>query len=1031
MKQRLLLSLFVLFLLTTFVVQAQEPDVTGRVLSRTTGEPVAGATVTNRQTGQSVVADSTGAFRIPAVKGAVLVFSHTSMGTREYTVNNASTISIEMVESAGNLNEVVVVGYGTQRKSLVTGAISSVKASEIATVSAGRVEQALQGRTAGVTILPASGAPGSGLRVRIRGTGTNGSSEPLYIVDGIRTGSIDYLDPSEIASVEVLKDAASAAIYGAEGANGVVIISTKTGKKTGSAEVSYSGQYGQQSLRTKLKMMNASQYVAYLNAAGAPGAPVNVTPEMANTNWFDEVFQTAPLQRHVLNVSGGTERSTFLVGGTLFTQQGIAGGEKASFDRYTVRLNSDHKIKSWLNIGNRFSYSNFTNRGIQEDNEFGSVINNAIVIDPTTPVKYTGALPAHAQAALNAGHPLVRDANGAYYGISPFIFGEVGNPLAQIEITKGESVINKVVGNVYADVDILKGLRFTSRYGIDAAFQRVHGWTPTFWFSAERLNTAAGGYDYSNTWFNWQWENFATYQRRIGDHNFTALGGVSALKRNWSYLGGTYSGLFKEEDLFAYGDFTPDEQDRIGSNANSNTLASYYGRLTYDYANKYLLSVNIRRDGSSLLPPNNQWGTFPSVSAGWVVSNENFYGQGLKNTVGYLKLRASWGRNGSLSNLGIGQYAAAISSSGILYPDAQDNVLVGAAPTSLGNPELRWETSEQVDVGADLTLFNNRLSVTTDYYVKTTKDLLTPGTPPLFAGNNLPQVNGGNVENRGWELELTYRNNQRNRNTLSYEVAGNITTIRNRVTYLNPNVNEIGGAGVGTGWSATVFKQGFPIWFFRGYKTDGIFQNEGEITKYLGETGITGYTPKPGEPIVVDVNGDKVISAADQTYIGSPHPKLAYGGRVNLNYGGFDLLVFVQGQAGNDILMGFNKADRATANKPEFFYTNRWTGPGSTNTWFAPNTTSPYIYNSDLMIFDGSYTRVRQLQLGYTLPESVAGRARIRNARVYVSLDDFFTFTKYPGLDPEAGSGNSASLGIDRGVYPVPRKLLAGVSFTF
>ena len=637
-------------------------------------------------------------------------------------------------------------------------------------------------------------------------------------------------------------------------------------------------------------------------------------------------------------------------------------------------------------------------------------------------------LPAFVQADIDAGHPLVRDPAGKYYGLSQYVLGEYANPIARMDITHAQTTQNKIVGNFSVDLEPLKGLKITSRFGIDANFERQHGWIPTYWFSSEKLNSVASGYDYGNNWFNWQWENYATYQQKIGDHRFTLLAGTSAVKRMYNYLGGTFSGLFKESDVFSYGDYVPNVQDRIGSNQTTSTLASYYGRLTYDYNNKYLVSATVRRDGSSLLSQQNQWRTYPSVSLGWVASNEAFF-TGISSIVNTLKFRASWGQNGSIANVSVGQWQAAISSQGIKYVDANDNFIVGAAPANLENRNLKWETSEQIDFGADMAMLNGHLNLSVDYYKKTTKDLLTPGTAPLIAGNVLTIVNGGNVENRGWEFELTYKN--KTAGDFKYEIGGNLSTLKNKVTYLDPNVNEILGAVVGTGWNATAFKLGEPIWYFRGYKTDGIFQTQKEVDDYLASTGINGYNPKPGEPIVLDVNGDKQISSSDQTHIGSPHPKIIYGGRMNLAYKGFDLLVFVQGQAGNDILMGFNRTDRPTANKPSFFYNNRWTGAGSTNTWFAPNTSSAYIYNSDLMIFNGAYARVRQLQLGYTLPKTIGNKLKVKNARLYVSLDDYFTFTAYKGLDPEAGSGDVNSLGIDRGVYPIPKKILAGITFTF
>ncbi|MBL7744199.1 MAG: SusC/RagA family TonB-linked outer membrane protein [Chitinophagaceae bacterium] len=1021
-----------LIVITPEVVNEAFLTVSGKVTDAK-GDPLPGVNIVEKGTANGTTTNDEGIFILNTEnKDAVLIFTYIGFVAQEVSLGGKTSLNVQLQASNINMQEVIVVGYGQTRKSLVTGAISSVKADQLTTVSSTRLDQALQGRTAGVLVLPTSGQPGAGLNIRIRGAGSNRNSNPLYIIDGVRAGGIEYLDPSEVASIEILKDAASAAIYGAEGANGVIIITTKTGKRN-TAEVTYSGQYTQQSVKDGfIEMMNAQQYQQYLQEAGVASAPTpaDVAGIGAGTDWLKETVQSAPQQHHSLQFSGGSDRSSYLISGTLFTQEGIVGGDKSRFNRYTVRFNGDHKIKPWLNIGNRLSYSHHKRRAVSDNNEFGSILASALVMDPVTPVTYSGTLPVHVQNALLANKPLRRDANGNIYGISNFLKGEYGNPLARIDMAKGENVQNKIVGNVFVEIEPIKGLNITSRFGIDAAFQTGHGWTPTFWFSDESQNTIANGYDYSNNWYTWQWENFATYKRSFGEHQFTLLGGVSAIKTHEYHIGGSYSGLFKEDDRFSYADFVPDDVDRIGSNAFDYTLASMFGRLSYTYKDRYLVNASVRRDGSSKLAPGNQWKIYPAVSAGWVLSNEDFFQSVLSDKFNYVKLRGSWGQNGNVSSIGIGEWLNAIGAN-MLYPDGNGNLIVGAAPTSLANPELTWETSEQFDIGADLAFFSNKLNITVDYYKKTTKDLLTDGNAPIIAGNTLKTKNAGNVVNKGFEIELSYNHKAASKNGLSYEIGGNLSTLDNNVTYLDPNSPILYGAGIGTGWSATAMKVGYPLWYFNGYKTDGIFQSQADITDYLTKTGITGYAPKPGDPRVVDVNGDKQISPGDMTNIGSPHPSLMFGGRLSLAYKGFDLLVFVQGQTGNDILMGFNRTDRGTANKPLFFYTNRWTGEGSTNTWFASNTSNPYIYNSDLMIFDGAYTRIRQLQLGYTLPQHIMDKFRIRKARIYVSLDDFFTFTKYPGVDPEGGSNGQNSIGIDRGGYPVPRKAIVGLTFSF
>jgi TonB-linked SusC/RagA family outer membrane protein len=1013
-----------------------------RITGKITGEnneALNGVSVTEKGTGNGTVTNQDGVFSLTVDPNAVLVITAIGFEKAEVPVNNQQVINIKLKAAVTKMEEVLVVGYGQQKKSLVTGAISSVKQQELESVSSTRIDQALQGRSAGVVVLPTSGQPGAGLNIRIRGAGSNRNSNPLFIIDGVRAGGIEYLDPSEIASIEILKDAASAAIYGAEGANGVVIITTKTGKKNMS-DVSYSGQYAQQSLKKDfIKMMNAQEYQQYLQEAGVNNAPTqaDVAGIGAGTNWLDAVLQTAPQQHHSLQFSGGTDKSTYLLSGTYFTQEGIVGGDKSRFNRYTVRFNGDYRVKSWLNVGNRISYSNFNRRAISDNNEFGSILASALVMDPTTPVVYTGSLPAHVQAALAGYTPggvpiaslLRRDANGNLYGLSNFLKGEYGNPVARIDLAHGETIQNKIVGNVFADIEPVKGLTITSRLGVDAAFQTNHGWNPTYWFSSESLNPIANGYDGSNNWYTWQWENFATYKKNLGNHSFTLLGGTSTIKTHEYHMGGSYSGLFKEDDRFSYADNVPDALDRIGSTVLDYSLASFFGRLSYSYQDRYLLNASVRRDGSSKLAPGHQWKTYPAVSVGWVVSNENFFPKTL-SFVNYAKLRGSWGQNGNVSSVGVGEWMNAIVS-GMQYPDGTGNLLVGAAPGSLANPSLTWETSEQFDIGADLSFLNNRLTLTADYYKKTTKDLLTGGTAPLFVGNVLKTVNAGNVVNKGWEFEISYGNRKTAANGIMYEIGANFSTLHNEVTYLDPNSPIIFGAGIGTGWSATAMKVGYPIWYFNGYKTAGIFQTQEDIDAYISKNGLTGYHPKPGDPIVIDVNGDKQISSGDMTFIGNPSPHYMFGGRINVGYKGFDLLVFAQGQTGNDILMGFNRLDRGTANKPEFFYINRWTGQGSTNKWFASSVSDPYVYNSDLMVFDGSFARIRQLQLGYTLSNSLNNRLRIKKARIYVSLDDFFTFTKYPGVDVEGGSNGQNSVGIDRGAYPIPRKAIVGLTFNF
>jgi TonB-dependent starch-binding outer membrane protein SusC len=1032
---KLSLTAFMLLFCTSLAL-AQERTVSGTV-SDEAGQPLPGVNVLVKGTSQGTVTDTNGSFSIGGVNdNSTLVFSFIGYKAKEVVVGTQTSISLNMDPDATSLEEVVVVGYGEQKKSLVTGAISSVRADELTTVSVGSIDQAIQGRTSGVQISPNSGQPGAASRIRIRGTGTNGNPNPLFIIDGVMTGAagMDYLNPNDIQSIEILKDAASLAIYGIGGGNGVVIVTTKKGRANTSA-IEYNGQYAVQSLRPSLELMNQDQYMTYMEETGIAA---NLRPSDADrlpgqgTDWQDVAFDNAPMQNHTLNFTGGTDKSSLFISGGYFKQEGIAGGENSLFKRYTIRINSNHKLREWLNIGENFSFTNRDSKGLAENTEYGGVIGSVLSLDPTTPAVYSGALPDHAQDAMDAGYTLIQNDAGQYYGISRWITGEFGNPLITYAINNGRTVQNKALGNVYVELTPIPNFKFTSRYNIDAAFQRRHNWNPTYYYSIERFNNMATGDDQWNQWFTTQWENFANYDKAIGDHHFNVTVGTAFVKGIYDDLNGSYSGLFKEQSKWSYPTFVPDNLDRISGSQNIVTQFGYFGRLNYDFKGKYLFGATVRRDGHSYWAEGHQWGTFPSVSAGWVASNEDFFAN--LPVLSYLKVRGSWGQNGSTGRVGRnGQWTNAISntiSGAIRYPNDLGEYQFGAAPVQAPNYELTWETSEQWNIGLESRLLNDNLSFTFDFFNKATRDLLAPGDPPRFVGIGMPEINSGSVENKGFEIELDY-SNEIGSSGLKYSLGFNYTNIKNEVTSLNKGARRPDGANVGTHWgNATRFVVGEPIWSFYGYKTAGIFQTQEEVDQYIADNDLTGYAPVPGDPIVVDANGDKTIGPSDFVNIGNPHPTYYYGARLNLSYKGVDFLVFANGQGGNDIMMAFFRTDRGTANKPEFFYTDRWTGEGSTNDWFRASTTGP-AYSSDLMITKGNFMKIRQLQLGYTFPASINEKLNIKNLRIYGSLDNWFVFTKYKGFDPEVGIQGDNSVGVDRGTYPTPRKAVIGATLTF
>ncbi len=1004
MKQ---LFVTLIFIFCSLALNAQGLQVKGVVTSAEDGQPIPGVSISVKGTTTGVLADVNGAFALNVPANSTLVFSFVGMKTREIQVTASTTLNVVLESEITKMEEVVVVGYGTQKRSLITGAISSVKAEDIVNASITRPEQALQGKTAGVQVISAGGSPGAGMKVRIRGVSTNGSSNPLYIVDGVKSGDINYLDPNDIQSMEVLKDAASSAIYGSEGANGVVMITTKTGK-AGLSVLNYEIQTGWLSVAKKPAVMATPAYVAYQNEAG------RADNSTVNHNWLDDIFETGFMQKHHLSYSGGTDKSNYSISGSYLSQDGIITGSRDLFKRYSVRLNSDHKIATWLKIGENMAFTHSLRKGVAEDNEYGGVIGSALQLDPTTPKIYTDAsqIPADVQAIITAHPTVARDANGNIYGISTYANGEINNPFVIMEYgggANGPGVIqDKILGDVFVEISPIKNLTFTSRLGIDIAWQNNHRWNKIYYYNDLRYNNAAAVNENIDYWNTWQWENFATYTKKIGDHDITVLAGMSSQDYKHRATGLYASPMAVGQENYSEFDYVSSETaDDVSGYTSEDRLVGYFGRVSYSFKEKYLLQGNIRRDGASLskLPKVGRWGVFPSFSAGWVASNEDFFP---KSFISYAKVRGSWGKNGSLSNLGSYSYVGFITSSGLQYPLADGTIGIPSEPGRLNNPELTWETSVQTDIGIDLRALKDKLTFTVDYYNKKTTDLLTPNTPPYEAGNTASFINAGDVVNKGFEFEVGYRNNV---GGFQYSVNLNLATNNNKVTFLNPSLARLLGPNVGPGWNATATEVGYPIWYFRGYKTDGI-------------------NPTTGDAIFVDVDTNGVITSDDQTMIGSPHPKVIFGGNINLSYKGFDLSVFAQGMAGNDAVIGWIRNDRAYCNKPTVLTDNHWSPTNTTGTMPGANA-SALSWNSDLLVFNASYLRIQQMQIGYNFPHSLLNTIKLSGIRVYVSFDNFFTFTKYPGFDPDAGTGNDAGIGIDRGVYPASKKIMLGASISF
>jgi TonB-dependent starch-binding outer membrane protein SusC len=1007
---------------------AQQHNVTGTITDET-GFGMPGVTILEVGTLNGSITDLDGNFSIAvASPNATIEVSYVGYETLTIPLEGRSTIEASINPSMEILDEIIVIGYGTQKKKVVTGSIASVGAEEITATPALRVEQALQGRTAGVQITNQSGQPGEAPTIRIRGAGTTGNADPLYVVDGMVVGGIDYLNPGDIESIDVLKDAASAAIYGARAANGVVLITTKKGK-AGAMNVTYSGYYGIQNVAKQIEMLGAEDYRMLMNE-GARNAglsepfDLNEIPKH-NTNWQDQLFvKDAPMTNHEISVLGGTEKSTYASSISYFSQQGIIGGEKSQFDRITARLNTTHQVNDKFRFGNNLSYTNITRRGIGSNESFNGAYSSALNMDPLTPVFEED--PDELLLPPYSNEPVIKDADGRIYGISRFVGAEVVNPLALLEIQTAETRVDKVVGNIFGELEVIEGLKFNSSLGIDLAFVMNDGYRPIFFLNGAQNNTdKTSVYKQIDRYFTWQWENTASYTKAINGHNFSVLVGTSARKFNYEDLYGFNAKVPLTDPDNVYLNMAQDTVWVANGGARHSSLLSTFGRLTYDYQSRYSLTAIVRRDGSSKFGPNNRYGVFPSVGVSWIMSEERFFPN--LGPIDLVKFRASYGINGN-EEIGDYQFISTLDKSrGYIFAGGR---MIGASPSYIENADIRWEQSEQINAAIDISGFENRLTASVDYYIKTTKDLLEVIPIPGHVGNDPPFANVGSVQNQGVEMNVNWRNYE---NELKYSFGVNATYNQNKMTKIGNEEKVLPGASWAIAGMVTRAEEGLPIGYFWGYQTDGIFQNTNEVFAHIGSTGQPLQpNAKPGDVRFVDVNGDGKINADDRTMIGNPTPDWTFGINANFDYKQFDMSFLFIGAYGHEIFNGAQRQDLRYTNRPVSAL-DRWTEEGSTNevpryTWSDGNNNYRV---SDLYIEDGSYIRLKNIQLGYTLKRSFLNRIGATNWRFYVSAENLLTITNYRGPDPEIGARSSFDIGIDRGVYPQARTFRLGTSITF
>lgn len=1020
-------------LMSCFIQQAaaQTLQVSGKVKSKSADQPLAGATISVVGTSQASQSDASGNFSINVSKGSTLSFSFTGMKPFRYVVNQSGTITVTLDDFSTLMDEVVVIGYGTQKITKVSGAISTVKSADIEKLKPVRAEDALQGRASGVTVV-STGTPGAKPTVLIRGIPSYTGTDPVVIVDGAiqSLDDLNSINAADIESINVLKDAATTAIYGVKGGNGVIVVTTKTGKKNQKTELNYSSNYGVQQVMNTIGVLNATEYAAMLNEGSVASGGAILFPNLSTlgvgTNWQDHIFKNAALSSHSLTAKGGSENMAYFVSGGYTGQGGIVGGaDKSYFNRYNATANLNLDLSTRLKANVNTSFVNIKGAGVPE-NSINSVISNALNFDPTVPVYNT--------------------VPGTYgkYSVSNTILSEIFNPLTQLEDTHNQSNTNKLYGKLELQYQVLKNLKVTSRYGYTNVDVTGKAFTPLSFYGTNHINstlnadgTAKVGshnsvYEYKTSYYNYSLENFANYNFTLNqDHNFETILGMSMAKVTGNSVSGSRQDVpFNSWDFADISSATgtaPNSGLDVGSYQYERRNLSYFTRIDYDYKGKYLASFSARRDGSYAFGANNKFANFFAGSLGWVVSDEDFF---KSDFIDYLKLRGSFGITGNenvnpqfqrISTLpyyyNLGQNAG--------YTFGNDPTSIGATIASFKNDDLGWEKQKQLNAGFDLNFANNKFSLSADYFQKKISGLLFTPSLSLYLGTAAaPTANIGTTQTSGIDLNLGYTNAIGKNWKLSSNFT--FTTAKNEVTETNNGLITGGGYGIPY-QSVTRFEKGQTPGYFYGFKTLGIFQNVAEIAGAATQANAV-----PGDIRFADLNGDGLISDLDRTKIGDPFPNFTLGWSLSLNYKAFDFSTFVYASVGNDIYRAYER-NLAMTNKYRGVLA-RWTGEGSTNDARNPrySFTDPNQNTrvSDRYVEDGSFVKIKDVQLGYTLPATTLKRLGVNKVRVYAQVKNAFTFTKYSGYDPEI-SGGIFDTGIDRGAYPQARTWSFGLDVKF
>ena len=1005
---------FILVIFFTITLHAQNYSVSGVVNDASSSDPLPGVSVIVKNSSQGTQTDFDGNYQIDNVaQGSILVFSYIGYESQEVVVNKA-TLNISLAEGSEKLEEVVVIGYGTQRKKEVTGAVSVISSDAIEKLKPTRIEQALQGQVAGVNVSTSSGSPGAASSIRIRGVSTNGDNQPLILVDGNRIEDLSTINPSDIESINVLKDA-TAGIYGVQAANGVIIVTTKSGRKNSDFKFVFNSYAGIQETSRYIPLLNATEYGLLANEAFAANGAALPYPNVSNlgqgTNWQDEVFQTALISSNDINITKGTEKASYSFSASYLDQDGIVGGGKSNFNRFTSKFNVNYDILDNLKLSSSVIYTNTNKKGLPE-NVLGSVLFNALNFAPTLSVF---------------------DDNGDYTLTPADGFGsEVINPLAQIAAASNNTEVNKIAPTIGLNY------KFLENFSADVKFQynyanvdsRTFNAINTFGVSStvfDNLNTSLT--NYKAGFEDYIFDAYVNYEKKFNDiHDVKVLVGTSISKatfHNKINIAGfdLVDGNLDSNILDAPRVENYNEQNNTPNTIDGARLLSYFTRLQYNYKGKYLLSAVLRRDGSTKFGPENKFGFFPSASIGWVASDENFLSE--SDAITLLKIRASYGIIGN-DRIPTFRYVSLLNGEAEYVFD--DSIFFGTAVGGLSNPEIRWEKQKPLDIGFDLELFD-KIDITVDYFYKETEDLLlSPQVSGILGagapGSSPPIVNAGTVLNKGLEFAIGYKGNITDE--LSFGVNYNFTTLENEVLLVASENGFESGGSFGVGQEApSRMEAGFPIGYFYGLQTNGVFQTQDEVDAHATQTNAN-----PGDLRFVDTNGDGEIDADDRTYIGDPIADITMGMNISLNYKQFDFNLYGFASIGNEIVRDYERTVALT-NRSVYFL-DRWTGPGTINT--DPRVTTGATGNnlfSDYFVEDGSFFRLQNIQLGYTLKDEFAEQIGLSKLRLYFSGNNLFTISDYKGYDPTASNGSPIGGGIDKGFYPSPKMYLVGLNVNF